>query len=65
MVGQDPTGIDVSSEYGKAAQDVCEKFGGDREVVHIKLDELLCEALREHGEDELVEVFEAQGKWYA
>lgn len=53
------------TDYAAKIQEIKDQYGGDREVVHIKMDEVLCEALREHGEEELVEEFEDYGKWYA
>ena len=55
----------MSEDYASRAKEIREQFGGDRERAHIELDKLLCEALRDHGEDELADEFEAQGKWYA
>jgi len=55
----------MSDDYAERAREIKENIGGSTEVCHIRLDELLCEALREHGEDELVDEYEEQGKWYA
>jgi hypothetical protein len=53
----------MSDDYASRARDLAQS--GDVEGRHIRLDELLCEALEEHGEEELVEVFRDTGKWYA
>ena len=37
----------------------------DREQMHIAMDELMCEVLRDLGYSEGVEIFENTGKWYA
>lgn len=53
------------TDYAAKIREIKEKYGGNRQEAHIKMDEVLCEALREHGEEELVEEFEGYGKWYA
>lgn len=53
------------TDYAERARAIKKRIGVDREAVHVELDELLCEALRDYGEDELVEEFEEQRKWYA
>lgn len=40
-------------------------FEGDEEMVHIKMDDLLCEALSVLGYGDGVEVFNETGKWYS
>lgn len=44
-----------------------EHMDGDPESDHIRADELLCEALRQLGGNDIAEAFEAAGKnfWYA
>lgn len=37
---------------------------GDAEDVHIKMDALMCEKLRELGYDEAIDLFEMTEKWY-
>ena len=37
----------------------------DNEVAHGLADDLLCAVLRYYGQDELVEVYNSVGKWYA
>jgi len=53
------------SEYAKAAREIIEKYDGDKEVMHVELDHLLLQALQDHGEEELVTVFDNVNKWYA
>lgn len=38
---------------------------GDTEIIHRAADDLLCELLLLHGEDEIVEDFKSLDKWYA
>lgn len=38
---------------------------GDKEIVHWKADEILCEALERLGQHELVKLFRKVEKWYA
>ena len=38
---------------------------GDTEVAHIEADDILCDVLKKLGYEELVDVYEQVGKWYA
>lgn len=38
---------------------------GDTESDHAEADDLLCEALRIYGQNDLVDTYEKIGKWYA
>lgn len=40
-------------------------FGDDEEAVHIKMDDLLCEALSTLGYDDGVQIFGETSKWYS
>lgn len=55
----------MTQDYAERMREIKEKYGGDRQGAHIEMDEVLCEALRDHGEDELVDEFESYMKWYA
>lgn len=44
---------------------LCEKHRGDREVLHMRLDDLLCAIARHHGYGDAVRVFRDTDKWYA
>jgi hypothetical protein len=37
---------------------------GDTETVHVELDDLLCEILKEHGYTKLVEFYQKLDLWY-
>lgn len=41
------------------------KYNPDKEVAHIRADEVLCELLHGLGFDDVVEAFESIDKWYA
>lgn len=38
---------------------------GDQEMDHVRADDALCDLLRSLGYDDVVDAFEAVGKWYA
>lgn len=40
------------------------RASADKELAHIKADEILCNVLRAYGQDELVKEFEDMDKWY-
>lgn len=40
-------------------------YPGDTEAQHAEVDDILCEALKELGQIELVELFNEVSKWYA
>lgn len=56
---------DNDIDYADKIREIKDEYGGDKQKAHALMDEVLCEALREHGEGELVEEFENYGKWYA
>lgn len=56
---------ETDTDYAERLREIKEEFGGDRQKAHIKMDEVLCEALRDYDEDELVDEFEGYGKFYA
>jgi hypothetical protein len=42
-----------------------DKFGDDKEILHVEADDILCELLVELGYIELVNAFCKVPKWYA
>lgn len=46
-------------------QKMRELVTGDIEVDHLKMDELMCELLKQLGYEKGVEIFEETGRWYA
>jgi hypothetical protein len=52
-------------EFKKAMQEIREKFGGDEEAAHDKMDNLICDLLVTLGYSEGIEIFKRQDKWYA
>ena len=46
-------------------QKIREELGGDEEVAHARMDDLMCRVLAELGYRDGVGVFDKQDKWYA
>ena len=58
--------VEYVEEQGalEALKEICERNGGDIEVMHMEADELLC-SLLEDKYPQLVKEFKALPKWYA
>jgi hypothetical protein len=41
------------------------EFAGDPESTHMRADEILCEILMDHGDEDFVAAFKRVEKWYA
>lgn len=52
-------------EFELKMQTLLTKCGENTEDLHIKMDELMCQALTELGYEKGVEVFENADKWYS
>jgi hypothetical protein len=52
-------------QFRDKMQKIREEVGGDAEVAHARMDEVLCHVLVELGYRDGVAIFENQAKWYA
>ena len=52
-------------EFFVKMQTIVDEFYSDLEVLHSKMDDLMCEVLMELGYDDGVHVFNNADKWYA
>lgn len=52
-------------EAEKEMQRICDTWGGDKEAVHGKMDDFMCDLLSGMGYDRVVMIFERTEKWYA
>lgn len=52
-------------EFKKEMQQIKDDYGDDREVVHVKMDELMCKVLVSLGYHEGVQIFNDTEMWYA
>jgi hypothetical protein len=53
------------SDAGQMAEQILRDCGRDTERLHARLDDLLCEVLRQNGYHRLVYLFEHTEKWCA
>ena len=54
---------DKAVKFKEALSDIYDKYNGDTEECHVKMDNLLVETLKEEGYD--TSIFENAWKWYA
>lgn len=52
-------------EFSKKMQEIKDQLEDDEEVVHVKMDCLMCTVLEELGYGEGINIFEQTSKWYA
>jgi len=52
-------------EFKEKMASIVAGSGGDQEMAHIKMDDLMCDLLNELGYGEGVEVFQNYNKWHA
>ena len=52
-------------EFATRMMEIAADKNDDTEHAHAEADDLLCEALRELGYEEGVDIFEGMTKWYA
>lgn len=53
------------NEFAVKMAKIYNDFGGDEEVAHSKMDDLMCEVLGKLGYSAGIEIFHKQAKWYA
>lgn len=53
------------SEFKERMKAIQQEEMGDSEVIHSRMDDLMCRALMEFGFSEGVNIFLEQEKWYA
>lgn len=53
------------NEFYDEMSEIKRIYGGDQEMVHVYMDECMCELLRNLGYGKGIEVFENTAKWYA
>ena len=51
-------------DFKKKMQDIVNECGGDLEIAHLSMDDLMKEMLTELGYGEGVAIFSEQEKWY-
>ena len=51
-------------DFKKKMQDIANECGGDPEIAHVAMDDLMEEMLTELGYGEGVAIFSEQEKWY-
>ena len=54
----------TAEEFATKMQEIKDKYGADRETVHVKMDNLMCELLKELGYGKGVEIFNNTDMWY-
>lgn len=52
-------------QFRSQMQKIREELGGDEEVAHARMDDLMCRVLVELGYRDGVGIFDKQEKWYA
>ena len=52
-------------EFAAQMQEIRDTIGGDEEVAHAKMDDLMAKVLVELGYRDGIAIFYKQGKWYA
>ena len=55
----------LPEEFKEKMQDINKKYENDVEAKHSKMDDLMCEVLKQHGYDEGIDVFEKTELWYS
>lgn len=55
----------LNEKYLGRMNELKDKFGDDKEILHVEADDILCELLVELGYIELVNAFCKVPKWYA
>jgi len=53
------------ADFEKMMQEIKDDYGGDEEAVHMKMDKLMCEVLKQQGYSSGVEIFENTDTWYS
>jgi len=53
------------NEMEMAMKAIRDEYGGDEEVAHSRMDDLMVAALRSLGYDKAMDIFDEQDKWYA
>jgi hypothetical protein len=52
-------------EFARQMADVKKRLGGDGEAVHCRMDDLMCDTLRELGYGDGIDIFDDTDKWYS
>lgn len=52
-------------EFEQKIMELKEQCGGDEEIAHIKMDELILDLLKSLGYEKGVEIFNSQSMWYS
>ncbi len=55
----------TQEEFTEKMEELKKKYGGDEEMAHAYMDDLLIKALRELGYSKGCDIYDSQDKWYA